>query len=212
MSDRRHFLLFLAFIGAAVASLLLITTGMGRGPGPRPENTTAASSTQESGIREAAATGEQETGVDQLVRQRREALAAMGAEQARRMRAARYMESERATFQLNWHARWSAVLSSNWPAFQRLRLEAKHSHNKHIPCTICDGRGRMDFCILCLNSGQCVACRGAGKLISGDYCPVCGGSGKCYLCGGIGKMTCPFCDDGEIYANGALPPKLMPLH
>ncbi|MEY2430182.1 MAG: cyclic di-GMP phosphodiesterase [Verrucomicrobiota bacterium] len=106
---------------------------------------------------------------------------------------------------------WTSLIATNWQVFQALRQQAAASPKSAIACTICDGGGSLDFCILCEHSGKCVSCQGSGKTSHGDDCPACRGSGKCYLCFGSGKMLCPFCDDGIISSHGPAPGEEMPL-
>jgi hypothetical protein len=106
---------------------------------------------------------------------------------------------------------WSNVLSTNWVAYQELRRKAAGSVEKTAPCTICDGRGSMLFCIVCDNVRRCIDCNGKGKTPYGERCPTCRGKGTCYLCGGSGQMPCVFCDDGLVYSEGVPPPFKLPL-
>jgi CheY-like chemotaxis protein len=106
---------------------------------------------------------------------------------------------------------WSAVLTTNWPAYEALRQQAAASPAKTAPCTLCNGRGLMAFCVVCEHSGKCVQCKGTGRGSFGERCPACRGSGKCYLCFGTGKMACLFCDDGIIYLKGPAPLAKMPV-
>jgi CheY-like chemotaxis protein len=108
-------------------------------------------------------------------------------------------------------AAWSAILATNWPAYQALREQAAASPSKTFPCTLCDGRGQMPFCAVCEHSGKCVVCKGIGRTAFDEVCPTCRGSGKCYLCFGTGKMACLFCDDGVVYLKGPPPPTSMPM-
>jgi hypothetical protein len=106
---------------------------------------------------------------------------------------------------------WSNVLSTNWTAYQGLRRKAAGSVEKTAPCTICDGRGAMLFCVVCGNVGKCIDCNGKGKTPYGERCPTCRGRGTCYLCRGSGQMPCLFCDDGLVYSDGVPPPTKLPL-
>lgn len=121
------------------------------------------------------------------------------------------MKVQRSTISLDHQGAWAALINSNLAVFQDLRGLAAHSHGNETHCTICDGVGRMHFCILCdHNDGKCLTCRGTGRYL-GNTCPTCRGTGKCYLCSGTGKMGCPFCDDGTIYANAPFPPRQFPV-
>ena len=106
---------------------------------------------------------------------------------------------------------WSAIVATNWPAYQALREQAAAAPSKMVHCTICEGRGLMSYCVVCEHSGKCIACKGTGLTPFGQVCPTCRGSGKCYLCFGTGKMPCLFCDDGDVYAKGPFPPQNMPM-
>ena len=105
---------------------------------------------------------------------------------------------------------WSDVLRTNWAAYQALLLQAAHSPRQAVPCTICNGRGSLAYCIVCRDSGKCERCNGTGKVF-GEPCTTCRGSGKCFLCFGSGKMPCPFCDDGEVFFKAAPPSRMMPV-
>jgi hypothetical protein len=122
------------------------------------------------------------------------------------------MDQTRGWLQRDKRDAWTELISTNREAFLALRDKARHSTNGATACTICDGRGRLAFCILCNhNDGKCVTCGGTGKASGEEICPTCLGSGKCYLCMGTGRMTCPFCDDGMIRRNGPQPAQVMPL-
>ena len=106
---------------------------------------------------------------------------------------------------------WSQVLTTNWPVYQTLREKALNSREGTSPCTICNGRGSLPFCVVCEGNGKCLDCNGTGKTPFGERCPTCRGSGKCYLCRGSGKMPCLFCDDGLVYFKGLPPSTKLPL-
>jgi len=139
-------------------------------------------------------------------------LALLELEQGKRQRAAAKNEESRKDLQFAASTVWSNVLVSNWPAFKALREKAAHSPHGQTPCTLCDGRGKMHFCVLCRNSGKCTTCGGTGKAAHNEYCPTCLGKGTCYLCRGSKGMTCPFCDDGTVDVKGPIPPGMMPLN
>jgi CheY-like chemotaxis protein len=125
-------------------------------------------------------------------------------------RAAIKMADAREQLRRNKQPAWSRLVSTNGAAYQKLRALAVSSPKGITPCTLCDGRGKVDYCVLCEGKGKCLTCGGTGHLQTGDLCPNCLGSGKCYLCGGGGKMACPFCDDGEVYAKLPPPPDRLP--
>jgi hypothetical protein len=129
----------------------------------------------------------------------------------KRGRAAAKTEEYRKRFQHSRRDLWSEVISTNWQEFQKLRVLAGKSADGTTRCTICNGFGKMDFCVLCESSGLCMGCRGTGK-IADEICPNCLGNGKCYLCSGTKRMTCLFCDDGTISTNGPMPSAALPLH
>src|SRR5258706_4617521 len=128
----------------------------------------------------------------------RDQLALSGTEARRNLQAAK-------------SAAWTSLIAKNWQLFEALRKLAAFSPEGEAACTICDGLGSMNFCLLCEHSGKCVACQGSGKTPRGQDCPACRGSGKCYLCFGSGNMLCPFCDDGFISSKGPPPPAEMPV-
>jgi CheY-like chemotaxis protein len=107
-------------------------------------------------------------------------------------------------------AAWGDVLRTNWAAYQALRQQAANSPRHTASCTICNARGSLAYCIVCGNSGKCVRCNGTGQTF-GEPCTTCRGKGKCFLCFGTGRMTCPFCEDGDVYLKGAPPPTVMPV-
>ena len=148
---------------------------------------------------------------EQETRAYSEELGAM--EKARRMRdqAAAKMPAERRLLQLSRQSSWDALISGNLKTFQALRAQAVLSREKRVPCTICDGYGMMDHCILCEKSGKCVTCNGKGSEWSNELCPTCLGSGKCFVCFGAGKMPCSFCDDGMVSSKLRSPPEMMPV-
>ncbi len=141
-----------------------------------------------------------------------EQLARIASQRNLQDRAAADVQEARADLRLQKSPAWLAMLTTNWQPFQKLRQKAAHSPHGETPCTLCDGRGSMSFCVLCQhNGGKCLSCGGTGRTPSAGYCPTCLGKGKCYLCGGTGKMTCPFCDDGIISLKAPLPSSMLPV-
>jgi hypothetical protein len=139
-------------------------------------------------------------------------LASLQDEQQMRQRAAEKTKAFRENLQFRMRDRWSETLMTNSPAFTALREKAARSPNGEIACTLCDGKGYMHSCVLCLeDSGKCATCKGSGKVPPDEYCPTCLGTGKCYLCFGTGKMSCPFCNDGMIGIRWRMPPNSMPI-
>jgi hypothetical protein len=132
-------------------------------------------------------------------------------EQRQRGEAMAQTEAFRTHLQLDTAAAWSRFINAHLPTFQALRRQALQSPFGRIQCTICNGRGQMDFCLLCNSTGKCPTCQGTGRLNNNDICPTCLGNGKCFHCFGTGKMPCPFCDDGIITAQTPTPPNLMPI-
>ena len=125
--------------------------------------------------------------------------------------AAERTEAEREILRVMRRPQWSAYYATNLDAFQGLHTKAAGSIDHKTACTICDGTGRADFCILCGDlHGKCARCQGTGRTTFGGYCPACMGTGKCYLCGGTGMMPCDFCEDGVITSQFA-PHLMMPL-
>lgn len=142
-----------------------------------------------------------------------EELSRMEEQKERRERASSKTAAVRQELHLAKQHLWSEVLATNGPAFQALREKAKTSRNGETPCTICDGKGYMHFCLICANnSGVCVTCSGAGQIALNELCPTCLGTRKCYKCFGTGKMLCAFCNDGAISHRTPSPPRAMPVH
>lgn len=110
----------------------------------------------------------------------------------------------RRQLELNTSGAWSALVGKHMAAFLELRRLAGRSASKTERCTICEGHGRLDSCILCNGTGKCPTCHGTGRF-GAEICPTCLGRGKCFFCFGSGSMPCPFCDDGLVYANQPKP-------
>jgi hypothetical protein len=109
--------------------------------------------------------------------------------------------------------RWSSVLRTNWPTYMELRAQAARSPNHETPCTICEGRQFLDFCVVCPeHKGECVTCRGSKHVSSDSICPNCLGRGKCYLCFGLGRMPCPFCYSGLVDDRRPVPSSSLPTY
>ncbi len=129
---------------------------------------------------------------------------------ARQLRdqAAQKTEEARTAARLLKRDIWAEVIKTNWQTFQALRQEAARSPDKKVPCTICNAKGVVNFCVVCDHTGKCPTCDGTGK-IYGDVCPACLGNSKCFHCFGSGKMPCPFCQslpDKEVITVNTPPP------
>ncbi|MDB6067292.1 MAG: hypothetical protein JWR26_3500 [Pedosphaera sp.] len=171
--------------------------------GPEPPNPGASRL-------EVAQASEQAT-FEQQTQVRIAGLARMQAEHDLRTRAAAQTQAVHRDLRASHQQAWAAIRKNNWQTFQALRKESATSKDQQVRCTICDGDGYFDHCILCLhNDGKCITCQGTGRVFGTDYCPSCLGSGKCFLCAGRGKMACLFCDDGIISFKNPLPPEKMP--
>ena len=119
--------------------------------------------------------------------------------------AAKSTHKMRAQLQFYKYSAWRKVIDDRRPVFENLREQAAHSPNKMVPCTICDGNGVLDLCVVCDHTGKCPSCRGTGVYF-GEVCPTCVGSGKCFLCFGAGKMPCPFCQPLRMKEEGLITP------
>jgi len=139
-------------------------------------------------------------------------LALLEVERSKRQRAGAKMEESRKELQFAASSAWIAVLTNHWQEFKALRQKAAVSPHGRTPCTLCDGTGHMDFCVVCQNSGTCPTCDGTGKAKHDEYCPTCLGKAKCYFCLGSKGMTCPFCDDGTVDVKGPMPPGMLPIN
>lgn len=140
-----------------------------------------------------------------------EALSKLESRQALRARAEARHGEEIPLLQARAAAAWTALLNSNREGFSLLIHQASVSPVHAAHCTLCDGTGMLNTCVLCGHTGKCVRCEGSGFLL-GEYCPACIGTGKCRFCFGTGKMPCPFCDDGAIEAKTPFPPSLPSVH
>lgn len=117
----------------------------------------------------------------------------------------------RKALQSKLHNQWSTLIHKYLPTFDDLKKQAAESDTKTVQCTICDGRGEFNSCLVCNDLGKCPTCLGKRTLSYGSVCPTCEGTGKCFFCQGSGKMACPFCDDGSVYANQPKPPYEIPI-
>jgi len=140
-------------------------------------------------------------------------LAGLAAAKMRREQAAGNTGSSRKFIQTAYAARWSTVLTTNWPVFTKLREQAASSPTLVVPCTICEGTGRLHYCVVCADAkGKCVSCRDSGRTSVHEICPTCFGNQKCFLCFGSGQMPCPFCNEGKIEAQRPPPPNSLPIY
>lgn len=206
MSRRHHFLL-LSLIGACFAYPLLTRQ-------PAPESPPVEAN--EAAPPRAApppVDPEQAARDDRNVKASVDALARMETDAARRARSASKTYQDRTELSTKAQSAWSAMIATNTPIYLTLHRAASQDELHETPCTICDGKGYMHYCILCESSkGQCVTCQGTGLTATGGDCPVCLGKKKCYLCYGTGKMPCVFCDDGTVTLRTITPPKGLPIH
>lgn len=113
---------------------------------------------------------------------------------ARQLRdeAAKKTDGARSALLMNRQPAWRKAVEDRRRLFEELRRNAKQSPNKQVPCTICDTKGILDFCVICDHSGKCPDCKGIGKN-EAWVCPTCQGTGNCFYCNGLKKMPCPFC-------------------
>lgn len=129
----------------------------------------------------------------------------------RRDLAASQMSGARKLLVSAYRETWSQILRTNWNTFLALRQEAAHDRSGQTHCTLCDGKGFQDYCVLCSeNPGKCVSCKATGRTVNGQTCPTCLGNKQCFLCFGSGRMLCPFCNNGVIEFRRALPSGYMP--
>jgi len=195
-----------SFVPLLIAGWLLYALVAGRGAAPAPEAETASDPASESVLQTEA------IAVEEHAAPQPSELVAMELEQGKRQRAAEKSEEFRKDLQFSRESAWSRVLVSNWQAFKALRQKAAASPHGQTPCTLCDGRGHMDHCVLCQDTGKCPTCAGTGNAAHAEYCPTCLGKGSCYLCRGSKGMSCPFCDAGTVYLKGPVPPGMLPLN
>lgn len=118
---------------------------------------------------------------------------------ARQLRdeAAKKNDEARSALQQNKQGAWTKVVGERRQLFEELRRKAAQAPNKLVPCTICDTKGILDFCVICDHSGKCPDCKGIGQNVAW-VCPTCQGTGKCFYCNGLGKMPCPFCQSSPL--------------
>ncbi len=205
MSRRHHFLFLGLIIACVVGAVMMRRAPPAARSAPQPLDAPAPSASR--------TVASPDPADDSAVRARITKLSEMESEASRRERAAVQTFYNRRDLRVARHDAWTSVISANRDAFQTLRKAAQESPNKEVPCTICDGKGYMHFCILCGDKkGKCVTCNGGTTSHFGELCPTCSSPGKCFLCHGSGKMHCPYCDDGMIKPNGPPPPKEMPIN
>ena len=206
MRQRTHF-----FFAAFLLGILVCWWSLGRNPGAAAPEAPAVSA----GLNQPAATvsdSERQIQFDQLEQEKQayaDEISRRDSLREKRQRAGARTEGFRKQLQFSRSDAWAKMIASNAPAYEKIRAAA--ASNGSAPCTLCNGRGTMSFCVLCGSSGQCPSCNGTGQF-EGNLCPACLGSGKCYLCVGKGRMICPFCDDGEVGVKAPLPPQSLPLH
>jgi len=206
MSRRIHLLALLFFLGVGVYWY----SSRDNGSAPAPAAATPAAEQPP-----ALSQAEIQKQFEALEKDKEASLAKLGSEEANaqlRERAATKTFQAREQVQFARQSYWAKVLSTNWPAYKKLHAQAMASPQGTAPCTICNGRGKMDFCVVCNGSGKCQTCGGTGYLPNGELCPDCLGSKICYMCNGSGKMACPFCDDGLVYSKMPPPPNLLPIN
>lgn len=198
----------LHLIMAAVALVAICTLALSR-QGPASEDSPASSVHPTAApivvmAREALA-------MDESLHQQQtqERVAAMEHQEATQQRYARAaaQSGESRRFINRAHAgSWKAVIDTNRPAYLALRAKATQSPQGETPCTICDGKSYLAYCILCRpHPGKCPTCLGGKNTAGDELCATCLGGGKCYACSGHSKMLCPYCDDGMIRADGHRP-------
>lgn len=206
MSRLHHFLL-LSLIAACFAYPLLTRQPA---PGSPTEETNEAAPPLATSQ---PVNPEQAVRDDKTMKASVDALARMETDATRRARTASKTYQVRTELSTKAQSAWSTMIATNTPIYLTLHRAASQDDHHETPCTICDGKGYMHYCILCESSkGQCVSCQGTGLTPTGEDCPVCLGKKKCYLCYGTGKMPCVFCDDGTITLRTINPPKGLPIH
>ena len=205
--SRLHHFLFLSLIGACIAYPLLTHQPAIESP-PEEANEAAPPRATPPPV-----DPEQAVRDDRNMKASVDALARMETDAARRARTASKTYQDRTELSTKAQSAWSAMIATNTPIYLTLHRAASQDEHHETPCTICDSKGYMHYCILCESSkGQCVTCQGTGLTATGGDCPVCLGKKKCYLCYGTGKMPCVFCDDGTITLRTINPPKVLPIH
>lgn len=140
-----------------------------------------------------------------------EELAVLETKRKQREEAARQMFVARSQLQIAKSNAWHGELTKYSQTIQAMLHHADRSSTETIPCSICDGKGTMPYCILCENTGKCPTCGGKGRVELEKSCPTCRGTGKCYLCSGSGRMACLYCDDGTFSRKVSLPPLYLPV-
>jgi CheY-like chemotaxis protein len=206
MSRRFHLLGLLLFLG--LGAYWCLSNSHENAPTPTPA---AAPATDQSTKLSQAEIRSQ---FEAIEKDKAASLAKLGSAEANtqlRAEAATKTYEARQQLQLARQPYWAKVLSTNWTVYQKLHAQAVASPKGTAPCTICDGRGKMDFCVVCNGNGKCQTCGGTGHMLNGEPCPDCLGNKACYLCSGTGKMACPFCDDGDIYTKSQSPSNVLPI-
>lgn len=166
---------------------------------------------------DAAPSAESPSESNEIIAYKKENQAILKAADQRQEEQERMARAVARTRQYRWRVQytdgdaWSKFINQHIQVFRMLRQDATQSSTETVHCTICDGRGQVDFCVACKDTGKCPTCGGTGTLPVGEICPTCQGNGKCFLCHGAGKMACPFCDDGLVYANQPDPPDKLPI-
>ena len=188
---RRHYYVFAAVVFCWVVYLLVAVRSqdLAEPPQPAPVAVVAHPQAVESSRTEMAA---QDAASEKLRQERVQDLARMEKEQSQRARAVTGTKLSRYNLRFDHQGAWEKYVSANLPAFLALRLEAAQSPDKKVQCTICNGRGEMNFCIICNGDGKCPACHGTGKISAEDLCPACTGNGKCFFVLAPAKCPAPF--------------------
>lgn len=193
---------------AAVALVLICTLALSR-QSPAPKESGAHSSNANTApitglAREAL---EKDTELQrQHTEERIATLNRREASQERYARATAQSGESRGFINRSYAGAWKSVIETNRPLYLKLRARAATSPHGETPCTICDGKSYLAYCILCrAHPGKCPTCQGHGHTAGDELCPTCLGGGKCYSCSGHSKMLCPYCDDGAVRADGRTP-------
>ena len=199
---------YLHLIIAAVALVAICTLALSR-QSPSPEDSPASGVNPTAAPILVLAREAQEMDESLHQQQTHERVASMEHQQVAQQRYARAaaQSGESRRFINRAHAgSWKSVINTNRGAYLALRATAANSPRSETPCTICDGKSYLAYCILCgAHPGKCPTCQGGRNTAGDEVCPTCLGSGKCYSCSGHARMLCPYCDDGMIRADGHMP-------